>query len=52
VILKKYKSQGKAEEVTVNSKDENTSDFCLDFVQELRLSTAMASFGIYKFGRL
>jgi hypothetical protein len=32
VSLKKYKSQGKAVEVTVNSKD--SYDFCQDFVQE------------------
>jgi hypothetical protein len=32
--LMKEKSQGKAEEVTVNSKEEN---FCLDFVQEVGL---------------
>jgi hypothetical protein len=35
--LKKYKSQGKAVKVTVNSKEENSSDFCLDFVQEFCL---------------
>jgi hypothetical protein len=34
VSLKKYKYHGKALEVTVNSKEENSSDFCLDFVQE------------------
>jgi hypothetical protein len=34
VNFKKYKSQGKAIEVTVNSKEENSSDFCLDFVPE------------------
>jgi hypothetical protein len=32
--LKKYKSQGKSAEVTVNSKEGNSKDFCLDFVQE------------------
>ncbi len=32
--MKKYKSQGKAVEVIVNSKEEN---FCLDFVQEFGL---------------
>jgi hypothetical protein len=37
VSLKKYKSQGKAVEVTVISKAENSEDFCLDFVQELGL---------------
>jgi hypothetical protein len=37
VTLKKYKSQGKAVEVTVSNKDENSSDFCLDFFQELGL---------------
>ncbi len=34
--MKKQKSQGKAEEVTVNSKEENSEDFCLDFVQKER----------------
>ncbi len=34
-------SQGKAVEVTVNSKEENTLDFCLDFVQEFGLCTVM-----------
>ncbi len=29
----KFKSQGKAAEVTVNSKEENSGDFCLDFFQ-------------------
>ncbi len=37
VSLKKKKSQGKAVEVTVNSKEENCQDFCLDFVQEFGL---------------
>jgi hypothetical protein len=32
VSLRKYKSQGKAVEVTVNTKEENSIDFCLDFV--------------------
>ncbi len=32
--MKKYKSQRKAVEVTVKSKEENSQDFCLDFVQE------------------
>jgi hypothetical protein len=32
VSLKKKKSQGKAIEMTVNTKDENSQDFCLDFV--------------------
>jgi hypothetical protein len=42
VILQKYKSQGKSVEVTLNSKEENYEDFCLDFVQEfgLRLKSA------------
>jgi len=37
VNLKKYKSQGKAVEsveVTVNIMEENSYDFCLDFIQE------------------
>jgi hypothetical protein len=34
VSLKEYKSQGKAADMTVNSKEEDYSDFCLDFVQE------------------
>ncbi len=37
VSLKKYKSQGKADEMTVNSKEENSVDFCLDFAQEFGL---------------
>jgi hypothetical protein len=37
--FKKYKSQGKAVQVTVNSKEENSLDFCLDFVQEFGLNT-------------
>jgi hypothetical protein len=32
--LKKYKFQGKAVEMTVNSKMENPQDFRLDFVKE------------------
>jgi hypothetical protein len=39
VSLKKLKSQGKAVDVTVNSKEENSYDFCLDFVQEFSLRT-------------
>ncbi len=39
VSLKKYKSQGKAVEVTVKSKEENPYDFCLDYVQEFDLCT-------------
>jgi hypothetical protein len=39
VSLKKYKSQGKDGEVTVNSKEENSYDFCLDYVQEVSLRT-------------
>ncbi len=35
--MKKYKSRGKAVEVTANSKEENFEDFCLDFVQEFGL---------------
>ncbi len=38
VSLKKYKSQSKAVEVTVNNKEENSEDFCLDFDQEFGLS--------------
>jgi hypothetical protein len=37
VSLKKKKSQGKAVEATLNSKEENSSDICLDFVQEFGL---------------
>jgi hypothetical protein len=37
VSLKKYKSQGKAVELTLNSNEENFEDFCLDFVQEFGL---------------
>ncbi len=32
--MKNYKSQDKAVEVTVSNKEENSEDFCLDFVQE------------------
>jgi hypothetical protein len=39
VSLKRQKSQGKAVEVTVNSKEENSQDFCLDLVQEFSLFT-------------
>ncbi len=35
--LKKEKCQGKAGQVTVNKKEENTFYFCLDFVQEFGL---------------
>ncbi len=41
VSLKKYKSQGKAVEVTVNRKEENSEDFCLDFVQEFGLNSTL-----------
>jgi hypothetical protein len=37
VSLKKYKSQGKAAEVTVNGKEEKSKEFCLDFVKEFGL---------------
>jgi hypothetical protein len=37
VSLKKNKSQGRAVDETVNSKEENSKDFCLDFVQEFGL---------------
>jgi hypothetical protein len=33
----KEKSQDKAVDVAVNSKEENFKDFCLDFVQEFGL---------------
>ncbi len=36
--LRKQKSQGKAVEVTVNSKEENSEDFCPDFIQEFGLA--------------
>jgi hypothetical protein len=39
--LKKQKSQGKAVELTVKSKEENSSDFCLDYVQEFGLRAAL-----------
>ncbi len=35
--MKKYKSEGKALEVTVNNKEENSSDFCLDLIKEFGL---------------
>jgi hypothetical protein len=37
VSLKKKKSQRKAVEVTVNNKEENSKDFCLDLFQEFGL---------------
>jgi hypothetical protein len=37
VTLKKYKSQGKAVKVAVNSKEENSEDFRLHFAQEFGL---------------
>ncbi len=37
VSFKQWKSQGKAVEVTVNSKEENSEDFCLGFIQEFAL---------------
>ena len=40
--MKKYKSQGKAVKVAVNSKEENSEDFRLDFVPE---------FGLWPVGR-
>ncbi len=40
--LKKEKSQGNAVEVTVNSKEENSEDFCLDFVPEFGLGGSRA----------
>jgi len=40
VSFKKCKSQGKAVEVTVNSREENSYVFCLDFVQEFGLFDA------------
>jgi hypothetical protein len=39
VSLKKYKYQGKAAVVTVNSKEETSHDFWLDFFQEFNLGT-------------
>ncbi len=43
--MKKQKSQGKAVEVTVNTKAENSSDFCLDFVKEFGLGRAQRMAG-------
>ncbi len=37
--LKNQKSLSKAVEVTVNNKEENSSDFCLDFFHEFGLGT-------------
>ncbi len=37
--MKKYKSQGKVVDVSVNSKEENSLEFFLDFVQEFGLCT-------------
>jgi hypothetical protein len=39
--LDEKKSQGKAVEITVNSKEENSEDFCLNFVQEFDLWKTM-----------
>jgi hypothetical protein len=39
VSFYKYISQGQAVKVTVISKEENSQDFCLDFVQEFGLRT-------------
>ncbi len=50
--LKKWKSQGKAIEVTVNSKEENSEDFCLDFVKEFGLSMAGKARTFGGWGRL
>jgi hypothetical protein len=36
-VFEEIESQGKAVVVTVNSKEENFKDFCLDFVQEFGL---------------
>jgi len=38
-LKKKFISQGKGVEVTVNSNEENSKDFCLYFVQEFGLCT-------------
>jgi hypothetical protein len=35
--FEEIKSEGKAVEVTVNSMEENSEEFCLDFVQEFCL---------------
>jgi hypothetical protein len=35
--FEEIKSQCKAVEIIVNSKEENSEDFCLDFVQEFSL---------------
>ncbi len=35
--MRKYEFQGPAVEVTVNRKEENSEDFCLNFVQEFSL---------------
>ncbi len=45
--LKKSKSQDKAVEVTLNSKEENSQHFCLDFVQEFGLSSIGCFIGLY-----
>ncbi len=37
MTLKQQKSQGKAVQVAVNNKAENSKDFCLDFVEEFGL---------------
>ncbi len=41
----KQKSQGKAVEVTLICKEENSKDFCLDFVQEFGPCTRFFAWG-------
>jgi hypothetical protein len=47
--LENYKSQGKAVGLTLNSKEENSSDFCLDFFQEFGLWTVQQYFKLLSY---
>ncbi len=47
VSSKKLKSQGKAVEVILNSKEKNSEDFYLDFVQEFGLSSLVRKERVY-----
>jgi hypothetical protein len=52
VSVKNYKYHDKAVEVTVNSKEENSQDFCLIFGQEFGLCTHLlanvATFSLHR----
>ncbi len=48
-VFEEIEPQGKAVEDTVNSKEENSSDFCLDFLQEIVLCPIMAVISCLRF---